>query len=218
MARAGSQSPQVPTAFDVPEDGPSSPSAVGARIAALRKARGLTLARLAAACGVSESTISRIENGLTAVSAHHLFAMAKLLDVDIADFFGDASAPLTAGMRSVTRRGEGVREELARYDVEVLSADLSRKDMHPAVNTVTARTLEEVGGLSRHDGEEFLYVLDGEVILHSELYAPLRLEAGDSIYFDGSVGHAYLAGGEEPARILVVVAVGGGSLELTPTS
>jgi transcriptional regulator with XRE-family HTH domain len=190
---------------------------VGARIAALRKARGLTLSRLAAACGVSESTISRIENGLTAVSAHHLFAMAKLLDVDVTEFFDDDSAPLTGGMRSVTRRGEGVREEFARYGVEVLSADLSRKDMHPAINTVTARSLDEVGGLARHDGEEFLYVLDGAIILHSELYAPLRLEAGDSIYFDGGVGHAYLAAGEAPARILVVVAVDGRALELKST-
>lgn len=205
----------TPTGADtMPVTGPDSPSAVGARIAALRKQRGLTLARLAQACAVSESTISRIENGLTAISAHHLFALARLLDVDIAEFFQDTTAPLTAGMRSITKNGRGVHESLARYDVEVLAADLSRKDMHPAVNTIHARTLDEVGGLTRHAGEEFVYVLEGAIALHSELYAPITLSAGDSLYFDGSVGHAYLADGDAPSRILVVVAVGGKPLAI----
>jgi len=207
-----------PEAASTPMRRDQSPGAVGARIAELRKARGLTLTDLAQTCGVSESTISRIEHGLTAISAHHLFSLARFLGIDIADFFADNSAPLSRGMRSVSRRGEGVREHFARYDVEVLSADLSRKDMHPAINTISARTLEEVGGLARHAGEEFLYVLEGAIVLHSELYAPLELNQGDSLYFDGGVAHAYLAATAAPARILVVVSVDGRPLELVPAS
>ena len=179
---------------------------LGQRIAELRKLQGLTLARLAEVCELSEATLSRIENGHSAVSAQHLFILSQYLKVDITDFFRDDAAPLTPGVRSLTLAGNGTHQELARYDAEVLCADLSRKEMHPVINTIRARTLDQAGGLSSHPGEEFLYVLEGEVIVHSELYAPTQLKPGDSLYFDGAQGHAYACGSDNPARILVLVA------------
>ena len=80
---------------------------LGQRIAELRKRQGLTLARLAEVCELSEATLSRVENGHSAVSAQHLFALSKYLKVDIADFFRDDAAPLTPGIRSVTTNGKG---------------------------------------------------------------------------------------------------------------
>jgi transcriptional regulator with XRE-family HTH domain len=193
---------------------PQTP-AIGARIARLRKAQGLTLARLASRIGVSEATMSRIENGLANVSAHHLFALARELGADMADFFRDDAVAIRPGLRSLCRAGEGVRARTARYESEILCADIARKQLHPAINTVTARTLEEVGGLQRHDGEEFVHVLGGVLVLHSELYAPARLETGDSLYFDARMAHAYLCGGPEPARILVVVGPVEGPIPMT---
>lgn len=182
---------------------------LGSRIMGLRKTAGLTLMQLAGQCELSEATLSRIENGRSQVSAHNLFVLAQVLGVDIADFFRTDAAPLMKGMRSITRKGEGARHSLARYVSEVLNADLSRKDMHPAVNHIHAKTLDEVGGYSSHDGEEFLYVLSGSVALHSELYTPTVLNAGDCMYFDGSMLHAYLNAGDEVATILVVVGPAG---------
>ena len=73
-----------------------------------------------------------------------------------------------------------------------------------------ARTLEEFkaefGDLIRHPGEEFAYVLMGEVAFHSELYAPVVLKAGDSIYFDSEMGHAYLKAAEGPCRLVATCA------------
>jgi transcriptional regulator with XRE-family HTH domain len=172
---------------------PQTP-AIGARIARLRKAQGLTLARLASRIGVSEATMSRIENGLANVSAHHLFALARELGADMADFFRDDAVAIRPGLRSLCRAGEGVRARTARYESEIL---------------------EEVGGLQRHDGEEFVHVLGGVLVLHSELYAPARLETGDSLYFDARMAHAYLCGGPEPARILVVVGPVEGPIPMT---
>ena len=140
------------------------------------------------------------------MSAQHLFTLSQYLKVDITDFFRDDAAPLTPGIRSLTLNGNGTHQKLARYDAEVLCADLSRKEMHPAINTIWARTLDQAGGLSSHHGEEFLYVLEGEVIIHSDLYAPTELKRGDSLYFDGTQGHAYVCGSDDPARILVLVA------------
>jgi uncharacterized cupin superfamily protein len=54
----------------------------------------------------------------------------------------------------------------------------------------------------RHEGEEFLYVIDGELELHTDCYAPLVLKAGESVYFDSRMGHAYIARGEQPCHAL----------------
>lgn len=183
--------------------------ALGARIGEVRRAHGLTLAQLAEVCGVSEATLSRFENGKTAVGAHHLLRIAQYLRIDVGTFFRDGPRPMATGMRALTRADTGPREQLARFSSEILGAALSQKSMHPAINTVTARSLEEVGGLTSHGGEEFLFVLDGDIILESALYKPTRLGPGDSLYFDGSMPHAYLAAGDDPARVLVIVGPAG---------
>jgi quercetin dioxygenase-like cupin family protein len=56
----------------------------------------------------------------------------------------------------------------------------------------------------RHSGEEFAYVLEGEIEFHTEFYAPVRLKPGESVYFDSGMGHAYLAASDGPCRILSV--------------
>ena len=178
---------------------------LGKRIYSFRRAKGLKLSQTAEMCGVSEATMSRIETGQTDISAHHLFVLANELGVDVAEFFASEARPLTAGMRSITRKADAGSHKLARYVSQVLSSDLSHKDMHPAINHVTATSLDEVGGLWSHRGEEFLYVLSGAIFFHSEFYVPVVLEQGDSIYFEGTMNHAYLRSGDEPASILVVV-------------
>jgi transcriptional regulator with XRE-family HTH domain len=178
---------------------------VGQRISALRKQRGLTLLQVAGECGISEATLSRIENGQTGVSAEHLFVMAQLFGVDMADFFRHDAAPLMKGMRSIIRKGEAGLHPLARYASELLHTDISSKHMLPAINHVTARTLAETGGLQAHAGEEFVFVLSGTLSLHSELYTPAILKAGDSCYFEGSMAHAYLNTGVEDEVVILVV-------------
>lgn len=173
---------------------------LGPRIRALRLARGLPLADLAAQTGVSEATLSRIETGLSQVSAPHLYGLAAQLGVDISTFFTDPTQP---GSRAITRAGTGEPFDSPRLTARLLAGDLRHKAMHPFLNTVTATRLSDVGGLSPHDGEEFLLVLSGTLILHSATYAPLTLAPGDSLYFDARDPHAYAAQ-SGPATFLVV--------------
>ena len=179
---------------------------IGERLAHFRRSKGLTLAQLSAETGISEATLSRAENALSPLNAHNLYILAKVLDVDIVSFFRSDTEIFTRGKRTVTRRGEGEVESTQRYDLELLCAELSAKRMVPSLNRVVARTLQEAGGLRAHEGEEFLYVLAGRVEVHTELYAPTCLSTGDSMYFDSNMAHAYVAAGNEPAEILVVVA------------
>lgn len=187
-------------AMNRPEPLPS----LGARIKALRKARGLSLAELAKYTDVSEATLSRVENDQTLVSAHHLYQLAKALGVDITAFFDEGTKPIAHGIRSISRKDQGLPLSTSRYDAQVLCTDLANKKMHPAINTVTIHSLKEAGGLSQHDGEEFLHVLSGSLLFISEFYEPLKLEPGDSLYFDSGMGHAYLSADGKPVTILAV--------------
>ncbi len=183
---------------------PETVPAIGQRLKALRKERRLSLAELSEAVGVSEATLSRVENEQTLVSAHHLYQLARTLGVDITAFFEDKSKSLSTGIRSICRKGEGIALDTARYAAQVLCTDIANKRMHPAIDTVTITTLDDAGGFSRHDGEEFLHVLDGRLLLATEFYEPLVLEPGDSVYFDSHMGHAYLSADGAPVRILVI--------------
>ena len=82
--------------------------------------------------------------------------------------------------------------------------------MDPTFVRVTARSIDEFPDLIRHPGEELVYVISGVVELHAEFYAPIRLEAGDSVYYDASMGHAYVSVGEEDATILNICCGTGG--------
>ena len=178
---------------------------IGERIKEFRTARKLSLAALAEQTGLSEATLSRVENGQSPISAHNLFTLSKLLGVDITAFYEKSTSPMRSGIRSVARGGEGRLIETERYTALVLGADLADKKMHPAIDHIHQRSLAEAGGLAKHAGEEFLYVISGRLVLHSEHYAPLLLDAGDSVYFDGMMAHAYLTPDPEPAVILVVI-------------
>jgi mannose-6-phosphate isomerase-like protein (cupin superfamily) len=78
--------------------------------------------------------------------------------------------------------------------------------MIPIIIDVQARSVEELGGLVRHSGEEYLYVLKGTMELHSDLYAPLPLGAGDSVYFDSGMAHGYVRTTADQCTVLAVCA------------
>ena len=180
---------------------------IGANLKSMRHAQGLSLAKLASLTGISDATLSRVETGKTLVSAHNLYTLSKTLHVDITAFYEPDASPLRSGIRSIARNGLGHEMITDRFVTTVLAGDLANKQMHPSLNVITAQTLEEAGGLIGHMGEEFIMVQEGRLILHSEHYAPVFLETGDSIYFDGSMPHAYLSGDETPARILVIMSM-----------
>lgn len=177
-------------------------SNLGARIRALRLSRQLSLAEVAMGVGVSEATMSRIETGHSQVSAPHLYGLAQMFGVEIADFFHEEA--VLRGRRSLTRAGEGAAFTTPRLEARLMAGDLRHKAMHPFLNRTRAHDLDQVGGLLGHAGEEYLHVLQGPLIVVSQSYTPLRLETGDSLYFDATDPHAYLTDKGTEALFLVV--------------
>jgi transcriptional regulator with XRE-family HTH domain len=171
----------------------------------LRRRAGLTLQELAERSGLAASTLSKIENGQLSPTFETLLRLADGLGIDVAELFNTES-PIDAASarRSITRRGQGRLHVTQQYRYEMYCTDLFRKEFTPLVTTITARSIEAFQPLSRHQGEEFVYVLSGEIELHTEHYEPTRLRAGDGCYFDSSMGHACISVSKKDAEILWV--------------
>ena len=182
----------------------------GAALKALRAQRGLTLADVSGLTGMTVSTLSKIENGKVALTLDKLLRISEGLGVDMTELFGpparDAPRLEGATRRSITRAGEGRAIEMPRGNYLYVASELLNKRITPIIGDVLARDIETYGELMRHAGEEYVYVLEGTLELHTELYTPARLEKGDSVYFDSQMGHAYIAVGDEPCRILSICA------------
>ena len=179
----------------------------GSALKALRNQRGWTLAEVSKRTGLPISTLSKIENERISLNYDKLALLSASLGVDISELF---SPPLGSvrgaviGRRSFTTRGQGQFIETANYNHIYPAADFLNKRFIPIVAELRARSLEEFGELIRHPGEEYAYVLEGTVLFHTELYAPLIMRKGDSIYFDSGMGHAYLAAEAGPCRVLSI--------------
>ena len=182
----------------------------GETIRAMRKRAGLTLAELSNRTGLAVSTLSKLEVGNVSLSYDKLMLISKGLEIDMAELLDSTPHPGSAanfgGRRVVQRSGEGQQVETRSYSQSYLATELLNKRMTPIYVELHARTLPEFfaefGDFIRHPGEEFSYVIEGAVEFHTELYAPLTLQAGDSIYFDSEMGHAYLKASDEPCRTI----------------
>jgi transcriptional regulator with XRE-family HTH domain len=159
-----------------------------------RMAQGLSLRALSARAGLPYSTLSKLENGKMVLTYDKIVRLAQALNVDIKDVVAadQPPAPVAVGRRSVTRAGEELEAESDQHAHHYPAADLLGKMMIPIIIDVQARSVEELGGIVRHAGEEYLYVLSGTMELHSDLYAPLSLGPGDSVYFDSGMAHGYV--------------------------
>ena len=92
------------------------------------------------------------------------------------------------------------------YEHELLSTDLARKKMVPFKTRVRARSFNDFGDWVRHEGEEFLLVLEGELALYTEFYEPVVMSVGDSMYYDANMGHALVSLSEKDALVLWIAA------------
>jgi transcriptional regulator with XRE-family HTH domain len=187
-----------------PDPEPKLAPDLAKRLAEIRSQRDLTLREMQALTGIPASTLSKVQNGQATLSYGALVRLAHGLAIEVSDLFTSRTVELKAARRAITKRGAGLKAATERYLFELLCGDLIHKHMNPAIMEITARSLREAGGLSRHEGEEFIYVLSGTVDIYSEDYRPARLEPGDALYLDSTSGHAYVNIGKDTARLLAV--------------
>jgi transcriptional regulator with XRE-family HTH domain len=183
----------------------------GSILKSIRVERGWTLAQVSQLTDLPIATLSKIENDKISLSYDKLVRISQGLGIDIGRLFGAVPAGETetpgivlSGRRSITRSGEGSAIETKTYSHLYPAADLLNKQIVPIMAECKARSLAEFGPLIRHGGEEYAIVLDGVVEFHTDLYAPVLLNKGDSIYFDSSMAHGYIAACDGLCRVLSI--------------
>lgn len=169
---------------------------IGQQILRLRKERGLTLQALAGLAAVSSSTISRIENGKLSPTYAVLSRIHEALGLHFSEALSQRGESrmrqvLAPGCRAVDRAGQGARHTTPQGVYEFLGTELATKRMEAAV--IQAATDHPGRKLDSHSGEELIHVLEGELVVYMEPYAPLVLHSGDSVYFDPSTPHGAYA-------------------------
>ena len=177
---------------------------IGPRLKEIRRTLDRTLAQVSDATGVSISNLSKIENRQISPSFDIMKRICDGLGISIEDLVRPGTKSVVSGRKTTTRKGEGDHFTSGQYDYRAHAAELSRKTMVPLAIQVRARSVDEFDHWSQHRGEEFVYVLSGAIEVHTEHYAPFRLEQGESAYFDSSMRHLYVSVSKDFARVLSV--------------
>lgn len=175
---------------------------VAQRIRALRRRRHLTLEALATGAGIHKGHLSRIERGEKAPSLATLEAIARILQAEMAELFGETVA---ASDVVVVRRPDGAVIREADYAIQaLLPAEAGRA---AALYRIEPGEAFRAADRPSHDGQEILYVLDGAVEL---MVADRRfaLRAGDCATYDGGLPHRLRRSEGARAAVLVIVAKG----------
>ena len=178
---------------------------LGENLKSLRQRHGWTLQEVSRQTGVAVSTLSKVENDQMSLTYDKLLQISEGLGLSLAEFLA-ADEPEIAGLarRSVNRKEDGLRQTTPNYDYLYLSTDITRKRMIPVLTRIRARSLTDFGPLLKHSGEEFIFVLEGAIEVHTEHYQPIRLETGESTYIDSDMGHAYIVVSKKDALVLGV--------------
>lgn len=179
----------------------------------IRRENGWTLAELSKRTGVSISALSKIENGQSQPAFSVLTRLSSGLGVDFADLLEgrSARAHFARAARTINRRGEGKRLENDMGVYRLLATELADKALTPMVIDIPPRSDQAEPARSVHSGEEFVYVLSGDVIFEMAPYAPIVLAEGDTVYFDAASEHGFYATGPGNARILSICYSGSGA-------
>lgn len=171
-------------------------TSLGGLLRGLRTRNGWTLKEMSRRTGIPLSTLSKVEHDRLTLTYDKLLLLSQRLNIRISELFAeptDAPEPAVTARRSIGHIDDAVRATTKNYDYYYLCPELRRKRMIPVLTRIRAKSVLEFGELVHHSGEEFIYVLEGRIEIHTEFYDPVVLEAGQSIYIDSNMGHAYLA-------------------------
>jgi quercetin dioxygenase-like cupin family protein len=185
------------------------PDEMGKRIKKAREKRGLSIFEIYLRTDLDVDLLSQIEEGKVIPPLGTVIKLAKALHLKMGYFIsgeeGKAYTIVRRDDRKVTSRYDPRKEKHYGYEYESLAPHKTDRQMEPFLITLEPSETEEER--STHDGQEFIFVLDGkmEVRLEEEIHI---LEPGDSIYYDSTVPHLVKCHSKETTKILAVIYAG----------
>lgn len=179
---------------------------VGERVKKVRESRNLSLQDISLRTDIDVSTLEQIEAGTIAPPLGSIIKLAKALEMKMGYFIsGEEDRAYTIVRhtdRKVVSRYDSQTGKYYGYEYESLAPHKRDRHMEPFLVTLEPAETEEER--STHDGQEFIWVLQGkmEVRLGGEIHI---LEPGDAIYYDSTVPHLVKCHGTETTKILAVL-------------
>jgi len=186
---------------------------IGLKIRRLRQERRLTLQDLADATGLSKPLLSQIENEQVIPPISTLLRIAKAFKVQLQTFFQEEGSSekcilVRAGESRRLHRRPNLEGALPPYTYHSLAYGKKNRNLEPFLVEFEARQWSEELQVS-HEGEEFLFLLEGELELHYGEKV-MTMGPGDSVYYDSSEPHGYVALGTVRPRAVAVLYSRGG--------
>jgi transcriptional regulator with XRE-family HTH domain len=162
--------------------------AIGTQIRIYRNQLRMTIMDVARQAGVSTGMLSKIERGVTSPSLSTISAIARALNVPVTAFFRKYDEQRDC---TFVRAGEGLVIERhgtrAGHEYRLLGHNIgSHLSVEPYIVTLTDES--EVFPLFQHQGIEFIYVLEGELV-YRHANKTYHLKPGDSLFFDSDAPH-----------------------------
>lgn len=161
---------------------------IGSKIKELRTGAKMTLRDLSEKTNLSTGFLSQLERGLTSIATDSLKKIADALNVETSYFFAKPNVRNNVVMRSYEK--EVLRIDNARYINFLLTSNARNKQMTPRLVEILPGISEEHLAQYQHEGEEFIYILEGTLTLfiNDERY---ELYPGDSAHYSSKVIHNY---------------------------
>jgi len=184
---------------------------LGARIKHLRESKSISLEEMAVRSGLDIDQIKKVEEMDHLPSLSPLIKIARVLGVRLGTFLDDSDefGPVVSRRERHTKTvsfttSETEMEERKHMEYYALSASKAGRHMEPFIIQIAPTEVGVNFVTSTHEGEEFIFCLEGcvEITYGNSMYL---LEEGDSIYYDSIVAHHVHAADEQGAKILAVV-------------
>jgi len=183
---------------------------IGHKIKGMRESKNLTVEEIAERSGLTVEQINSIENDVNLPSLGPLIKIARALGVRLGTFMDDSDALGPVITRAADREKDssisfsnGATDARKHMEYHPLAQQKAGRHMEPFIIDINPEDSPEFQ-LSAHEGEEFIYVMQGEVeiVYGKETYV---LKEGDSIFYDSIVKHHVHGAPGKSAKILAVV-------------
>ncbi len=182
---------------------------IGAKIQSIRESKQLSIEEVSERSGLSVEQIQRIEGDVDFPSLAPLIKIARVLGVRLGTFLDDQTelGPVVCRKKNTDEGIDFTNNASAgnkHMEYHSLAQDKSGRHFEPFLIDVAPSSSKDLFALSSHEGEEFIYVLEGVIEINYGKTTYI-LEEGDSIYYDSIVAHHVHAAGDDKAKILGVV-------------
>lgn len=150
--------------------------------------------------GVSSGTISQIETGKTAPNIASLYSLCKVLNYPIASLFSDTPDSRVEHTKKEDRK-VFIRNNSSGKPIEEELLINGAKEMWSAVIITPSHT--DSGNYYTHEGEELIYVLEGELTFMLQGYKEFHLKAGDTLYYPNYIGHRWVNDSDKEVKFIL---------------